>query len=126
MRLIAIMLVVSFGMHGLPDLIALAYDLDQQIRAVKAWEYIFRGFGGFALCLLVGILSRSHVAFPVSLWAGIEQAQTAVCRLAHPIGGEPPVVGLFSGLCGKNWYQFGLAAALLFSLWSLDQELKEE
>lgn len=68
--------------------------------AAKALFYILRGFEGFALWLAVLAWGpKSAILTAACVWGAAESAQTAVCRLALPIAGGPPVAPAFGGLC---------------------------
>lgn len=121
MRLAVTLLVIFFGMFYLPSIIATGYA--EQTAAAKAWQYILAGVGIFCCVGLLGLLARSAVVWPVVLWGMAEGAQQAACRLAKPIGGEPPSAPPFSGLCGTDFYWLGIFAALCIAV-SLADKLR--
>lgn len=116
MKLAIILLLIVAEMNFLADPMAMSYA--NPVAAAKAWEYIFQSFGSTCLFLLVGLFARNRLVWVVC-WAGmVEEGERGVCRLAKPIGGSPPQVDMFVGLCGKGWYELGLivlgAIAILF------------
>lgn len=119
MRLAAILLLTIFCMHYLPDILALNYA--DQTAAGKAWQYVMRGFGGAVLMCLLGVLARNPVVWACAFWGMVESSEEAICRLAHPIGGEPPVAHQFSGLCGPDFYWLGIIAALILAVAILEK-----
>lgn len=125
MRLAALLLAVVFGMNYTADNIAAMYGTDQ-IAAAKAWDYIAQGLGSVAVFLCLGLLARKPMAWLVCLWGALESGQRSVCRLARPIGGEPPEVPLFSGLCGVDFYWLGILAALLLAVVMADKLRRRE
>jgi hypothetical protein len=123
MRLNIIVLLLAAFVLVAPDVIAMVfYAPAEQLRAVKAWEYITHGLGAGALAGLVGVLAWGRTgllsALPVPMWLAFEETQRGVCRLAYPIGSAPPpAVELFNGLCGQFWYSACLLALAVFAAW---------
>ena len=110
-----------YGVHYLNDTIASHYAPDERIAAAKAWEYILTNAGFCVSMPLFGLLARKPLAWPVISWGTVEFGERAMCRLAKPIGGDPPVVDLFSGLCGVEFYWLGIIAAAVIAIAMLDK-----
>jgi hypothetical protein len=115
------LLLVIAGMHYLDNPVASFYAKDQQIAAAKAWEYILTNAFVCVVLALLGSVARKPFVWPVVLWGVAENAQRSVCRLARPIGGDPPEVPLFSGLCGVDFYWLGIVAALILAVSMADK-----
>jgi len=86
---------------------------DPQYTA-QAWFYALRGVEGAALFLVVGLLARHPLVTAVCVWGFFEESQTTVCRLAAGVD-EKPMVPLFSGLCGTDFYWLGVVAMILIA-----------
>jgi len=114
LRLASILLVLIAGMFYLDNPIATFYA--NKIAAAKAWEYILKGVGLSVLFSILGILARNPVVWMACLWGFVESLETSICRLSYPIGGDPPVVPLFHGLCGPNFYFLGLCTAAFIAV----------
>lgn len=106
----ALLLMVYFVMHLMPDIAALPYA--NQTAAGKAWEYILTNAGVCVLVAVVGVLCRRPMVWPLCALLFFENGQRVACRLSKPIGDAPPVVEQFSGLCGREWFAIGLALML--------------
>lgn len=115
----ALLLALTFGMHYLPSILALGYE--NRVAAAKAWQYVNGGVGMSVVLCCVGILARQPLVWPVLFWGIAESSEQAICRLARPIGGEPPFAPPFSGLCGTDFYWLGIAAALILAVALLDR-----
>lgn len=119
MRLAITLLVTLFVTHYAGDLIAGLYA--NPGAAAKAWDYILVGAGFAVVLFVLGVLARNALAWPVVVWGMAEAGQRSVCRLARPIGGDPPEVAMFSGLCGVELYWLGLFAAAAIAFKMLDK-----
>jgi hypothetical protein len=119
--LTALLLLILTMVHYLNDNVASFYAPAEQVAAAKAWEYILTN-AGFCLVLGVcGLLARKPLAWPAIAWGMVELGERSACRLARPIGGEPPEVPLFSGLCGVETYWLGVFAACCLAVAMLDK-----
>jgi hypothetical protein len=107
----ALLLMIGVTHYGY-DL--LAHGHADQAQAARAWFYTLRGMEGAALLLVVWALVRRPLVGAVCLWGACEEAQTAVCRVAHGIGDLPPYEP-FVGLCGVEMYWLGIAAAAVLA-----------
>lgn len=117
MKLAFILLLTLGTIHYVDNPIATMYAQAEQPYAAKAWEYILTNAGLCVVLALLGLLARKPVVwFPIG-WGIIESGERSVCRLARPIGGEPPVVDLFTGLCGRPYYLVGLWAMVCLALY---------
>lgn len=125
MRLAVVVLLIVFGMHYAADIAATAYAAEQQVRAAKAWEYVFTALGCAGLFVLVGILGRQRMAWPVCAFGAVECMERAVGRLAKPIGPPPPEVPQFSGLLGSVAFWAGLGCSLWLALELLERTKKK-
>lgn len=121
MRFAALLLALLFGVHYLNDTIASSYAPDQRVAAAKAWEYIITNAGGCVLLVVCGMLARKPIAWPVIGWGILEFGERSMCRLAKPIGGEPPEVQIFSGLCGVEFFWLGVFIASVIAIILLDK-----
>jgi len=119
--LAAVLLVTLFCMHYTPSILALSYA--NQVAAAKAWQYILGGAGAAVVLGCLGLLVRSVAVWPFVVWGIAEGLGQSVCRLAKPIGGDPPSAGLFDGLCGVHFYWLGILAALILAV-SLADKLR--
>jgi hypothetical protein len=122
LRLAAFLLVILFGMHYLPSIIALGYV--EQTAAAKAWQYILNGMGVACLLGLLGVFARSAVAWPFIAWGMVESSMQSVCRLGKPIGGQVASAPPFSGLCGVDAYYLGVIAVGWLAFSWLDKRKK--
>jgi len=120
-RLAVVLLLMVYGVHYLNDPIASHYAPDERIAAAKAWEYILTNAGYCAVLAVCGLLARKPLAWPVIGWGMVEFGERSMCRLARPIGGDPPEVPLFSGLCGVELYWLGIIAAAVIAIAMLDK-----
>jgi len=120
-RLAAILLLTVFGIHYLNDNVASFYAYMQQVAAAKAWEYVFTNAGLCVVLACVGLLARKPLVTAICVWGIVESAERVVCRLDRPIGGQPPVVELYSGLCGVKFYWIGLIVAVCLAIEWLDK-----
>lgn len=120
LALSSILLALVATTHYAPALLGSLYA--DQAAATRAWFYILRGVEGCVLYLAVWwlaphrpIYARYGVALACA-WGAIEEAETAVCRLAVGIERKAEVP-LFSGLCdqwlGAPVYVLTLVAVLL-------------
>jgi hypothetical protein len=125
MKLAALLLLTLFGIHYLNDTVASTYATPQQPYAAKAWEYIFTAVGGCIVLALLGLCARSWHVWPVILFGMVEGGERAVCRLARPIGDGAPLVKIFSGLCGVQFYWLGLIAGGILAVSMLDKLRKK-
>lgn len=83
--------------------------------AGKALFYVFRGIEGCALFALVSYLMPRRAVIAACMLGMMEEGLTAACRVSKPIA-EVPGYAAFAGLCGREWYWFGLAALGLIAL----------
>jgi len=120
-RLAALLLAIVYGVHYLNDPIASQYAPDQRIAAAKAWEYILTNAGFCAVLAACGVLARKPLAWPVIGWGMLEFGERSMCRLAKPIGNEPPEVQIFSGLCGVEFFWLGVFIASVIAIILLDK-----
>lgn len=99
---------------------------DARVAAGKAIFYILRGFEGVALWCAVLVLARgrSPALVVACVWGAVESAQTALCRLALPMGGAPPVAPAFGGICdvAAGFPVAGVMAAVVLVALSIVQE----
>ena len=100
--------------HYAYDPLALLVYQDTSGAAARAIFYVLRGHEGFWLFLVVGVLARSAVLWPVCVFGMVEEAETALCRLGHPIASSAPYK-MFTGLCGTEAYAAGVAAAAVLA-----------
>lgn len=100
---------------------------DQRVAAAKAIFYILRGFEGFALwCAVLWLAGTKSPALVVAcVWGAIESAQTALCRLALPIGGQHPIAPAWGGICdvAAGFPVAGVMAAVVLVALSIVQEV---
>lgn len=122
------LLVVVAGVHFGYDWIAQAYP--DPAAAARAIYYIARGMEGAILYAVIWRFAPRSLCLGVAcLWGCAENAQTAICRAAIGIGGLPPSVDAFRGLCdlaaGLNGYvvtSIGVLVAL--AIWQEAQRGK--
>jgi hypothetical protein len=114
-RLAALLLFIVAGTHYFYEPLALLFE--DRAFAARSIFYAARGIEGAALFLLLGLLARQPLVGLVCVWGAVEEAQTAVCRVAAGIG-RPVEASPFTGLCGAEMYWFGaLAAGCLAVVW---------
>lgn len=100
----ALLLLVVAVHYGYDPLATWLYTHDPQ-QASKAIFYVFRGIEGAAawLALLAFAGERRTWLLTLACCIGaVESAQTAICRLAFPIAGSPPLVPAGGGLCSAG------------------------
>jgi hypothetical protein len=107
--LLAVIAIVNYGY----DPLAQAYE--NPARAAKSLYYIFRGFEGAILFVLVGLLARSRLVWLVCLWGAFEEGQSGVCQLAIGVLNRR-VYEPFQGICGNGWYMGGIVIAAWLAL----------
>ncbi len=113
MKLAIGLLALVFSVHFGCDWIGSRYASHE--AATKAWFYILRGIEGVALFAAIACLQRSRAVIAVCALGMFEEGMTAACRASLPIA-EVPGVSSFSGLCGDDWYRFGLLMQGLVAL----------
>lgn len=119
--LLLLVAVVHFGYEPLAHWI---YP-DAHTQAAKAIFYVLRGLEGAVLWTVVFFkCERSLLVGIACAWGMAESAQTAVCRLALPIGGGAPVAPSFGGLCDfvSGLPVVGLTAVVVLVALSIAQE----
>lgn len=92
----AIILLVALTHYGYPFLAMMYAKPD---AAARAWFYALRGMEGAVLFSFVALMFRHVYAIAAASWWGFaEEAQTSLCRLAHPMD-QPVQAPLVGGLC---------------------------
>jgi hypothetical protein len=109
MNAAALLLLAAFA-HLAPEHIATGLG-----HSVKAWELVARGVEGLALWALVGSLMRSWPVWLVAGYGMWESAQTAVCRLAQPMG-KAPILKAGEDLCNAAGWGVGYFAPVILSV----------
>ena len=123
--LLLLMVVVT---HYAYEPIAEFYSTQQSARAVF---YVLRGIEGTLLYCIVWALTPYkplHIRFAVSAvcaWGALEEAQTAVCRIAVGIDNHPDTKQ-YHGLCdmvtGVPIYMLTLLVVLLIFAWGASRK----
>jgi hypothetical protein len=127
-RLAAFLLLVVAGTHYLYRHLAVGYP-DPDVAA-RAWFYLLRGVGGSLMYAMVALLAallaasindwRAYPAVAMAcLWGLMEEAQTAICRLATGMGEYSPPApdGLCSLLTGLPMYSIGIASGAALAVY---------
>lgn len=108
MRLAALLLMIVAATHYGYEPLALLYE-DREFAA-RSIFYAARGIEGVALFGLVWVLARGYLVGLVCAWGAIEEGQTAACRVASGLD-HHVTVNAWAGLCGADFYWFGLIVA---------------
>lgn len=102
-------------------LVSLHYAYEPLVALVgwttRAWFYVFQGFTGAVLFLLVALVVRRGIPLGIALWGAVEQGLVTGCRLVQ-FPGPPPPVGEGEGICaahGLNTYMIGLFVVAAFA-----------
>lgn len=106
---------------GLLILAAVTHLVPDWTAFPKAVFYILRGYEGFFLFLVIGVLARSREVWIACAYGMLEEGETAACRLALPLD-KTPVVEALQGLCGQGWYQWGPAVVALICVVLISSE----